>query len=305
MVQILFSTVALASAYALMSLGFVLVLNATQAVNFGHGAIVTLGSYISFTLGSILGSNGLLLLPVVILLSAPIGLVLYLVAYLPLQKQPVVTIFISTISVGTIIENLTLLIYGPEPKSSPPILGTSILHVGSQAFSEQSLAVIVTAAVLIAIQYVLFTHTRIGKRLRAVAQDPFMAAACGIDVRVMVASTFMIATALAGAAGAFLGATYYTSPTDGANYTIKAYLAATIGGWGSLPGAVLGAFLVAIFEILIPALPALFPAIDRVLPGSDGIFTMTSSTVVLFAVFILVLLFRPQGLLGEAVGKRA
>lgn len=303
MLQLLVNTIALGAAYALVTMGFVLILNATNAVNFAHGALVMLGSYIAFTLGSLLNARGIVILPLLLGVAAVAGLALSLIAYFPLKDKPVVAVFISTISAGAIFENAVLLIFGAEPRATPPILGTSLISIGDLVVSEQAVAVIVAATGLIAGQQLLFTRTRIGKRLRAVSQDPEMAAACGINVNLMLAITFMLAAALAGAAGMFLSATYYASPSDGANYTMKAYIAATIGGWGSIPGAVLGAMLVAIFEVIIPALPAIWPALQHMLP--EVLFSMTASTIALFLVFLAVLLLRPEGLFGEAIRKRA
>jgi branched-chain amino acid transport system permease protein len=231
--------------------------------------------------------------------------VLSVVAYFPLQDKPVVAVFISTISAAAIFENAALLIFGAAPKTTPPLLGTSLIKIGDAVISEQSVAVIGAAAILITGQHLLFARTRFGKRLRAVAQDPEMAVASGINVRLMIAFTFALAAALAGAAGMLLSATYYVSPSDAGNYTMKAYIAATIGGWGSIPGAVIGAFMVAFFEVIIPALPALAPELARWSPGLSSAFSMTTSTIALFVAFLVVLLFRPQGLFGEAIKKRA
>src|SRR5581483_5763469 len=126
--------------------------------------------------------------------------------------------------------------------------------------SRQALAVMVVAALLIAGQHLLFARTQLGRRLRATAQDRAMAAAIGIPVGRMIALTFALATALAGAAGLLLANSFFVTPADGMSYMVKAYIAATIGGWGSLAGAVAGAFLIAAFDVLVPGLPALLPA---------------------------------------------
>jgi branched-chain amino acid transport system permease protein len=305
MLQLAINMTALGAAYALVAMGFVLILNATNAVNFAHGALVIVGSYVAFTLGAYLPVWGLAILPLLLCVCALVGLVLSVLAYFPLQDKPVVAVFISTISAAAIFENAALLIFGAAPKTTPPLLGTSLIKIGDAVVSEQSVAVIVAAVVLITGQHLLFARTRLGKRLRAVAQDPEMAAACGINVRLMIAFTFALAAALAGAAGMLLSATYYVSPTDAGNYTMKAYIAATIGGWGSIPGAVVGAFMVAFFEVIIPALPALAPGLARWSPSLSSAFSMTTSTIALFVAFLVVLLFRPQGLFGEAIKKRA
>jgi branched-chain amino acid transport system permease protein len=305
MLQLIVNMLALGAAYALVAMGFVLILNATNAVNFAHGALVMLGSYIAFTIGSLLPIVGLLILPLLLVAAAAIGLLLYFIAYLPLKDKPVVAVFISTISAGVIFENVVLLVFGPEPRITPPVLGTAVFRFGDTSISEQSVAVIAAAAVLIMGQQFLFSRTKLGRQLRAAAQDPEMAAACGMNVNLMVALTFAIAASLAAAAGMFLSATYYASPTDGANYTMKAYIAVTIGGWGSIPGAVIGALLVALFEVVIPSVPALFPQLVQLVPKAGELFTMTASTIALFIAFLIVLLFRPQGLFGETIKKRS
>lgn len=305
MLQLTLNTVSLGSAYALVALGLVLVLNAVNAVNFAHGALVMVGSYLAFAIAAVLPEKGIVILPLVLLSTAVFGLVLALVAYFPLRTKPVVSVFIATISAGSIFENLVLLTFGPEPRSTPPIWGQRMIELGQGVvIGEQALAVIGAALVLITGQYLLFAHTRFGRQLRAVAQDPDMAAACGIPIKAMIAVTFMLAAALAGAAGMFLSATYYASPTDGGAYMMKAYLAVTIGGWGSLPGAVVGAFLVALFEVVIPAIPALLPGLDSILPTAT-LFSATSSTIALFLTFLVVLFVCPQGLFGETIKKRA
>ena len=146
----------------------------------------------------------------------------------------------------------------------------------------------------------LFTRTQVGRRLRATAQDREVAAAIGIPVDRMVAATFAVGAALAGAAGLVLSHGFFVSPTDGGNYMLKAYVAVVVGGWGSIPGAVLGALLIAVFEVAWPALPALVPALA---PFGDA-FSQVWSTIVLDVLILLILWLRPQGLFGEAIRVR-
>jgi branched-chain amino acid transport system permease protein len=148
----------------------------------------------------------------------------------------------------------------------------------------------------------LFNRTRLGIEMRATAQDRAMAEALGIRVNAMIALTFALATALAGGAGVLLANVFFVTPTDGGNYMLKAYIAATIGGWGSLPGAVLGALLIAVFEVLFPSLPLLLPGFDQ---APAWLFSQTSATVVLYVALLVILLVRPQGLFGEAAQRRA
>ena len=302
-VQLLLNMLALGSAYALVALGFVLILNATDAVNFSQGDLVMVGGLASVVLASYLKLSGVLLLPLLLAAMALLGVVLAVVAYLPLQRRPAESVFISTIAVGIILQQAAHLLFGPEPRSAPPLLDGEALRLGGVFLSRQNLAITAVAALLIALLYGLFTHTQFGRKLRATAQDRDMAAAVGIPVGAMVLGSFALGTMLAGAAGLLLSNTYFVTPTDGASYILKAYIAVVIGGWGSIPGAVAGAMLIAAFEAGYPSLPLLLPELGRT-AGAGVLFSQTTSTIILDAVILLVLFVRPQGLFGEAVRSR-
>ncbi len=302
--QLLFNAIVLGAAYALVALGFVLVLNATGAVNFSQGDLVMVGGYAGLALFTWYPAPGILLLPLVLLGMAALGLLVALTAYFPLRRRPPETVFISTIAIGIILQNGANLLFGPEPKRAPALLGEGEIRVGTLVFGLQSIAIVAVAAGLIAGLHILFSHTQFGRRLRATAQDREVASAIGIPVDFMVAATFAVGVALAGVAGLLLARGFFVTPTDGANYMLKAYVAVTIGGWGSIPGAVVGAGLIALFEVVYPALPALFPAL---VPALDGLplFSQNASVIVLDALILLILVFRPQGILGAATKARA
>jgi len=308
--QLLANGLALGAAYALCALGFVLVLNATGAVNFTQGDMVMAGGFAAIATAAMLAPlwpgavPGLVVLPVVTAGMAVLGVIFSLFAYFPLKSRPPVATIISTIALGIVFQNAANAIWGPEPRAAPPLLDASLVRFGELAIPKQSLAVIVVAAALIAGQHLLFSRTPLGRKMRATAQDRTMAAAIGIDVNAMIALTFALATALAGAAGALLSNTFFVTPSDGTNYIVKAYIAVTIGGWGSIAGAVAGALLIALFEVIFPALPLIVPALF----GSDALgwlFSQTAASILLYAVVLAILFFRPQGLFGELVQRRA
>lgn len=305
MLQVLLNALALGSAYALLALGFVLVLNSTGAVNFTQGDMVMAGGYVAVAAATVAPVPGIVLLPVVIVAMIALGLVFSLAAYFPLKSRPPVAVFISTIALGIIFQNTANAIFGAAPRAAPPLFGGGQIEIGGISLPQQSAAVIVVAGLLIFGQWWLFARTSLGRRLRATAQDRQMAEAIGIRVNWMIALTFGLAAALAGAAGLLLANTFFVSPTDGTNYIIKAYIAVTIGGWGSLAGAVLGAMLIALFEVLYPSVPFLLPFVDKGSPAVQAIFSQTSATIILYAVVLLILVFRPQGLFGEVVQRRA
>ncbi|UEM02876.1 branched-chain amino acid ABC transporter permease [Skermanella rosea] len=286
--QLLVNGVALGAAYALVALGFVLVLNATSAVNFAQGDLVMAGGFLAVALAGLIPLPGILLLPLVAALMAALGLLVSLLAYLPLRHRPPVSVFISTIAVGIILQNGATLLFGPEPKAAPPLFGGGTLEIAGLLVPKQSLAVVAVAGLLILGQHWLFARTQLGRRLRATAQDPEMARACGIPVTAMVAATFALGAALAGAAGLLLSNQFFVTPTSGSGLILKAYIAVTIGGWGSVPGAVAGALLIAAFEVLVSAT-----------------LSYSAATAALYLALLAILAVRPQGLFGEAARSRA
>ena len=196
--------------------------------------------------------------------------------------------FISTIAFGIIVQNAVLALSGPEPASASPLLAAGGARIGDTAVGWQSLAMIATAAALVGLLHLLLEHTQYGRRLRATAQDPEIARALGIPVVPLILVAFALAGALAGAAGLLVANQFFLSPSDGANYMLKAYIAVVIGGWGRTWGAVLGALLIAVFESFAAA------AVGHL-----------AAEALLYLVLLAVLLFRPSGILGEAAGRRA
>ena len=299
--QLLLQVLALGSAYALVALGFVLILNATGAVNFAQGDLVMAGGFGAVALGNALHVPGLILLPLLLAGMAALGAVLAAVAYRPLRARPPEAVFISTIAVGIILQNGANRLFGAEPLAAPPLLGSGRVQFAGVDASVQSLAIIGVAALLIAALHWLFVHTQFGRRLRATAQDRDIAMAIGIPVDGIVTGTFALGAALAGAAGLLLSNAFFVTPTSGTDYIVKAYIAVVIGGWGSIGGAVAGALLIAACEVLYPSLPLLAPILDT-LPG--GLFSQTASTIAMDLAVLLILVARPQGLFGEAAGQR-
>lgn len=287
LIQLVINGVALGAAYALVALGFVLILNATSAVNFAQGDLVMLGGFVAVGAAALLPVPGIVLLPIVVIVMAVFGLAFSLLAYFPLKSRPPVSVFISTIALGIILQNGANALFGPEPKAAPPVLEGGYLKYDELIISRQALAIIIVAAILIAAQHLLFTRTQFGRRLRATAQNRRMAQAIGIRVNWMIAATFGMAASLAGAAGLLLANQYFVTPTEGTDLIIKAYIAVTIGGWGSIPGAVVGAMLIALFEVIFSAFIS-YPV----------------ATALLYATLLGILFFRPQGLFGETIQKR-
>jgi branched-chain amino acid transport system permease protein len=291
-VQLALNALALGAAYALVALGFVLVLNATTAVNFGHGDTVVAGGFLAVTLATLIPGDlavpGLVLLPAILALMALFGVVMSWLVYLPIRDRPPVTTFITTIAFGIIVANGLNGLFGGGPRSAPTLIGGGGFSAGDLFLSRQSVAIIAVSAVLIAALSLLLNRTQLGRQLRACAQDPEMAQAVGIRLTRMTMVTFALAAALAGAAGLLLANQFFVTPSDGGVLILKAYIAVTIGGWGSLRGAVAGALLIAAFEVAV--------ASQFSQPLAEGL---------LYVTLFVVLFFRPQGLFGETARLRA
>ena len=253
--------------------------------------MVVAGGFFAIALTQLLPAEnlpGIVLLPGVLVVTAGFGLLLSAVAYFPIRQRPPVAIFVSTIAFGTITANGINAVFGSAPRATPPLLDHQVITVGSAIISSQSIAIILTAAGLITALGFLLHRTQAGRALRAAAQDPEIARTIGINVGATIALSFALAGALAGAAGLLLANQFFLTPQDGGLFMLKVYIAVVIGGWGRLNGAVAGAFLLALFEVMVASwLPQ--PVVEALL----------------YITLIAILLVRPQGLFAEPIGRRA
>ena len=275
-------------AYALVALGFVLALNASGAVNFAHGSLVVLGGAVAVALGTWLRFPGPLLLPFVALALAAAGVVAARVAVLPRAARPPEATFVATIALAAVVEQGLQLSLGAAPRTAASLAGTGVFYIAGIVLGRQPLSILVVGAVLGGAVWFLLERTQIGRRMRAVASDKYMARAVGIPVARYVTLSLGLAGALAGIAGQLLGHQFLVSPTQGADYMLKAYIAVAIGGWGSVPGALMGALGIGVFETFVSA----------------GVGDAWASAA-LYAGVLAVLMLRPSGLFGEPVGHRA
>jgi len=275
-------------AYALVALGFVLALNAVGAVNFAHGDLVVLGGAAAVVAGLWTGLPGPLLLPLVALALGVAGIVAARVAILPLASRPPEATFVATIALAAMIEQGLTVTLGAAPRTAPPLFGAGAVEIGGVALGRQPLAIVVVGMILVAAVWFLLERTQTGRRMRAVSADRRMARAVGIPVSRYVVLSLAMAGALAGIAGFLLGHQFLVAPTQGAGHMLKAYIAVAIGGWGSVPGALLGALGIGLFETFVSA------------AVGDA-----WASAALYLAVLAVLVLRPQGLFGEPAGRRA
>jgi len=286
--QLVLNGLALGAAYALVAAGFVLVLNATGAINFAQGDMVMLGGYAAVALARLLPVPGVVLLPLVMLAMALFGLLFSALAWRPFRERPPIFGLLATVALGLTLQEAMTAIEGAAPQAGPSLLGAGEIRLGSLSLSRASLGILGAALLLALAQGWLIGRTQFGRRLRASAQDPETARALGLPVDRLIAASFMLATALAGAVGLLLAGPYFVTPTAGNDLILRAYIAATIGGWGSLGGAMTGAMLIGLFESVVA-----FYA------GS------VAATAALYLAVLALLVLRPAGLFPVPMGRRA
>jgi branched-chain amino acid transport system permease protein len=263
-------------------------LNASGAVNFAHGDLVVLGGAVATTAGLWIGLPGPLLLLLVALALGVAGIVAARVAILPLVRQPPEATFVATIALAAIVEQGLTLTIGAAPRSVPAFAGSGTMEIAGLTVGRQPLAIVVVGAVLAGAVWFLLERTQPGRRMRAVAADRHMARAVGIPVTRYVTLSLALAGALAGVAGFLLGHQFLVAPTQGGGHMLKAYIAVALGGWGSVPGALLGALGIGIFETLVSA------------EVGDA-----WAAAALYVGVLALLAIRPRGLFGEPLGRRA
>lgn len=275
-------------AYALVALGFVLALNAAGAVNFAHGDLVVLGGAIAAFVGLSTGLPAVLLLPLVAVSIGVVGVLAARIAILPLATRPPEATFVATIALAAVIEQSLTIAMAGAPRTAPALLGGGSFTIAGFVLGRQPLAIVVLGAVLVAAVWFLLERTQTGRRMRAVAADRYMARAVGIPVGRYVVLSLALSGALAGIAGLLLGHQFLVTSTQGAGHMLKAYIAVALGGWGSVPGALVGALGIGLFETFVAAA-----------------FGDVWASAALYMAVLAVLALRPQGLFGEPVGRRA
>jgi branched-chain amino acid transport system permease protein len=284
----LLNALALGMAYALVALSFVLALNAAGAVNFAHGDLVVLGGAVAVFAVTWTGLPTPLLLPLVAIALGVAGIIAARIAILPLAARPVEATFVATIALAAIIEQGLNLAMGGAPRTAPPLIGAGSVEIAGLVLGRQPLVIVVVGAVLVLAVWFLLERTQTGRRMRAVSADRHMARAVGIPVGRYITLSLALAGALAGVAGLLLGHQFLIMPTQGTGHMLKAYIAVAVGGWGSIPGALVGALGIGAFETF----------------ASAG-FGDAWASAALYVGVLLVLAFRPQGLFGEPAGRRA
>ncbi|MGE9990408.1 branched-chain amino acid ABC transporter permease [Paratractidigestivibacter faecalis] len=278
----------LGSIYALVALGYTMVYGIILLLNFAHGDIIMVGAYISWLIMSKLGLNPAIAVVLSIAGCMLLGVLIDKVAYAPLRDAPRLSILITAIGVSYFLENGSQLLFGADAKVVPAYTSVSNIQVGDLTLSFSAIVTVVVTAVATVVLTFLVQKTKLGKAMRAVSEDMGAARLMGINVNTTISFTFAVGSALAGI-GAVLYCMAYTqaSPTMGIMLGTKAFVAAVLGGIGSIPGAVIGGLLVGFAEVFVSAI---------------GLSVWQDAVV--FLLLIVVLIVKPTGLLGRPMTEK-
>jgi len=286
--QVLFSGLALGSIYALVALGFVLIIRATNVVNFAQGDFAMLGAFAMLTLLTTVGLPYWAALLLGLVVMAVFGLLFNYGVYYPLRNRSFLPVIISTLGASIFLQNTVLAAFGPQPQPLERVFKTQGFEVGGVFLDSQYLLILAVTAVAVAFQYFLFEKTLLGKKLQATSQDKDMARLVGIPVALMIAITFIYSATLGGLAGILVAPVLFVSIGMGSVIALKAFSATIIGGFGDVKGAIVGGLLLGVVES--------FGAHYVSVPYKDAF---------AFLLLFIFLLFRPQGLFGERISEKA
>ena len=281
--QQLINGLALGSVYALLALGYTMVYGIIQLINFAHGEIYMIGAFAGFYSASTLKLPLIPTLLVAMVVSALAGIIIEKIAYKPLRNSPRIALLITAIGVSLFLQNAMRLLVGSNPKPFPDLINAGSINIGSIQIEVKTILMFgVSGLLVILLQFIVY-KTKVGKAMRASSQDMEAASLMGINVDNTISLTFAIGSALAGIAGVLVAISYPSiTPYMGAMPGLKAFVAAVLGGIGSIPGALVGGIAIGLLETF-----------------SKAYISTNFSDAIVFAILIIILLIKPSGLLGK------
>ncbi len=287
----LINGISLGSIYAIIALGYTMVYGIAKMLNFAHGDVIMIGGYVAFfaLTSDKVGLPAPVALLLAIIVCTILGITIERLAYKPLRSATSLAVLITAIGMSYFLQNSALLLWGANPKAFPDMFknAEAIEFLGAK-ISPVALVAIFANIVIMVILTLFTTRTKVGKAMRAVSEDKGAATLMGINVNFTISLTFAIGSGLAAVAGVLLCSAYPTlMPTTGSLPGIKAFTAAVFGGIGSIPGAMIGGILLGVIEILARAY-----------------ISSELADAIVFGVLIVVLIFRPTGLLGKQIHEK-
>ena len=303
-IQQIINGLVLGSMYALVALGYTMVYGIINLINFAHGEVLMVGALTSWTVVSLLADSGLpgwamLLISLVcaIVVCSVLNFAIEKVAYRPLRNAPRLAPLITAMGVSLLLQTLAMIIWKPNPKPYPILLPSEPINLGGPVISVVQIMILVTTAVILVALLWLVNKTKLGRAMRATAENPRVAALMGVRPDTVISATFIIGAALAAVAGVMWAANYGTvQHAMGFLPGLKAFTAAVLGGIGNLAGAMVGGILLGLIEAL---------GAGYLGDLTGGLLGSHYADIFAFVALILVLTLRPSGLLGERVADRA
>ena len=293
-IQQVFNGLSLGSIYALIALGYTMIYGILRFINFAHGDVFMIGAFSGYYLGIVFAfasvsgaaSIGMALLIMLgaMIITGVLGFSVEKLVYKPLRKSPKLTILITAIGVSLFLEYGGQLVFGADPKSFPSLLENKpLINLSGAVIGSNPVVVLITAGLLMLILRIIVMKTKIGTAMRAVSYNPTAASLMGININAVISFTFIIGSSLAGAAGILYGLNYPSiDPLMGILPGLKAFVAAVLGGIGNIPGAALGGMIIGLLETFV-----------------TGYISPTYRDAIAFGILILILLFKPTGILGK------
>lgn len=287
-IQQFINGLSLGSVYALVALGYTMVYGIIKLLNFAHGDVYMVGAFIGYFIISNFNLGFLPTLVLTMLITGVIGVIIYQIAYRPLRNSTRIASLITAIGMSYLLQNGMIYFAGPQTRSFPQIINNKVYSFGSINISKMQLLMLITTIALMVSLQLIVQQTKLGKAMRAVSTDPEAAQLMGINTNLVISFTFFLGSMLAGAGGVLVGMYYNTiTPTMGAGPGLKAFIAAVVGGIGSIPGAMIGGYVIGMTEVMISAF------------GNSMV-----RDAVVHLILIIILLVRPNGILGKSESEK-
>lgn len=276
------SGLAIGSIYAMIAIGFTLIWKSVSLINFAQGDLFMLGAFLGFTFYSILKVPYWVSILLALLATGLVGLLIERLALRPLWSSSPMSLLLATIAMSVLLRNVALLLWGPDALAFPPVFEDRPLRFGGLTLIPQHLAIFAVTFIAISALHLFFQKTKYGKAMRATAVEPDTASLLGINVRVMIMLTFALSAALGGLAGVLVSPIFFATTEMGSLVGLKAFSAAILGGLTNIYGALIGGLLLGVIENV-----------------TAGFVSSDYRDAIAFMVMIMVLRFRPSGILGQ------
>lgn len=287
-IQQMINGISLGSIYALIALGYTMVYGIIKLINFAHGDIYMVGAFVGYGLIRNVGMGLLPAILIAMVFCALLGFVIEKIAYKPLRGATRIATLITAIGVSYLLQNVMIYFLGAEQRAFPSALQNISFSLGNISINSQQITIILTTIILMVLLQATVKYTKMGKAMRAVSTDAEAAELMGINVNNVISFTFILGSALAGAAGVLVGIYYNSiSPMMGVVPGLKAFVAAVFGGIGIIPGAMVGGYVIGIIETLVSAYGG----------------SMFKDAVV-YVILILVLIVKPSGIFGKNIKEK-